>query len=76
MSNAEAFGQTVREAREKLALSQEELAHRADLHANAIGLIELGKRTPSLDTIVALAKGLATTPSRLVARFERKLADR
>ena len=73
MSSSQAFGRAVRDARQKLRISQEELAARCDLHRNAIGLIERGERTPSLDTILAIADGLGISGSRLVSRVEREL---
>ena len=73
MSVAAAFGQIVRNARIKRGLSQEEFAERCGLHRNAIGLVERGERTPNLDTIVGIARGLGMRPSRLMALIERAL---
>ena len=73
MSSSVAFGRVVRDARRKLGISQEELAARCDLHRNAIGLIERGERSPSLDTILAIADGLGIGASRLVSSVERDL---
>lgn len=64
------FGQIVRELRTKKGLSQEELADRSGLHRNAIGLIERGERTPSIETLFALSDGLGIKPSTLVAKLE------
>lgn len=41
-----------------VGLSQEELAHAANLHPNAIGLIEREERDPRLSTLRALARAL------------------
>jgi transcriptional regulator with XRE-family HTH domain len=60
------FGENVRNARESLGISQEELAYRADLHRTQISLIERGQRTPRLDTIEQLAKALQIQPSKLI----------
>jgi transcriptional regulator with XRE-family HTH domain len=57
-----------------LGLSQEELADRCGLHRNAVGLIERGERTPNIETLIALATGLGTKPSRLIGQLERQLA--
>ena len=73
MSSSVAFGRVVRIARKKLGFSQEELADRCSLHRNAIGLVERGERSPSFDTLLAIAHGLDVKPSTLVARVEREM---
>ncbi len=73
MSSSVAFGRVVRTARQKLGISQEELADRCELHRNAIGLIERGERSLSLDTILAIADGLGISASRLVSSVEREI---
>lgn len=60
------FGENVRKARGDMGISQEELAHRADLHRTQISLIERGQRTPRLDTIERLAKALEIQPYQLI----------
>ena len=59
------FGAAVKARREKLALSQEELAERAGLHRTYIGGIEQGRRNLSLLNIVKLAQALGTEPAAL-----------
>src|SRR5437763_16948151 len=46
-----AFGLAVRRVRAQAALSQEELGYRSGLHRNYVGLIERGKRVPTLRTV-------------------------
>ena len=60
------FGENVRKARDDMGISQEELAHRANLHRTQISLIERGKRSPRLDTIEQLAKALEIQPAKLI----------
>lgn len=43
------------------------LAEAAELHLNAVGMIERGQRLPSLYTIVTLARALEMPPQQLVA---------
>jgi transcriptional regulator with XRE-family HTH domain len=65
MMNEEAqvlFGAELRRRRESLGMTLEELAARAGLTPNYVGTIEMGKRDPSLSTIVELAKGLDISP--------------
>jgi len=45
-------------------LSQEELAHRAELNRNYVGLLERASNSPTLDTIERLAKELGVAPAR------------
>jgi len=73
MSSAVAFGSVVREARKKLGLSQEQLADASELHRNAIGLVERGERSPSVDTVLAIAKGLRMRPSDLMILLEQEI---
>lgn len=64
---AVAFGRTIYRHRKKAKLSQMKLAEAAELHLNAVGMIERGQRLPSLYTIVTLARALEMPPQQLVA---------
>lgn len=66
-----AFGQAVRDLRESLGLSQEELSFRSDFDRTYISGIERGVRNPTLRTIDRLAAALDTKGSRLLAKAER-----
>ena len=59
--------------REEAGLTQEVLAHRADLNRNYVGLLERGERSPTIDTVFALAAVLAVDPHVLVKRTEEAL---
>jgi XRE family transcriptional regulator, regulator of sulfur utilization len=59
------FGKRVRALREKLGMTQEELAHRAHLHRNYVSLLERGHRGISLNTILEVAKALGVKPAKL-----------
>jgi transcriptional regulator with XRE-family HTH domain len=52
------FAENLRAHRERLNLSQEELADICDLHRTEISLLERCKRSPRLETIVVLARAL------------------
>jgi len=60
------FGDEVRRRREALGWTLEHLAERATLSPNYVGSVEMGKRDPSLSTILALAKGLRVSPGELL----------
>lgn len=63
------FAETLREARESAGISQEQLAERAGLHRTYISQLERGLKSPSLDVIVSLAKGLRITPHEFTTRI-------
>lgn len=53
-----AFGKKVAELRNLQGISQEELAFRCSIHRTYIGAIERGEKSPTLNTIEKIAKGL------------------
>ncbi len=63
----------VRRLRKQLNLSQEELAERSGLHRNFVGLIERCERSPTVETLFKLSRGLDTTPTKLIAAIEADL---
>lgn len=63
----EQLGSNLRRRRREAGLSQERLAELCDLHRTEIGLLERGERSPRLDTLVTLARGLElSSPSDLL----------
>ena len=67
-----AFGKRVRELRDRLGLSQEELAERAGLHRNYIGGIERGERNVAILNVARLASGLGVSIAELFAPFDKR----
>jgi len=65
----------VRRLRRNARLSLEKAAERGDITANFWGDVERGKKVPSLDTIVAMAKGLSLSP-RILLSLEREEDER
>ena len=65
-----AFGRAVREQRDQVGISQEELAHRSGMHRTYIGGIERGERNLSYTNLLRLARALGVRPSELLARAE------
>ena len=63
------LGRGIRRCREGIGVSQEELAHRAGLHRNYIGLLERGERNASAKTLVAIAISLGVLPAALWSEF-------
>jgi transcriptional regulator with XRE-family HTH domain len=62
-----ALGDAIRISRQRLGLSQEELAAASDIHLTHIGGLERGVRNPSYATLVRLARALSMEPGALVS---------
>jgi len=66
MDAREQFARNLRQRREALGLSQEELGDRCDLHRTEVSLLERARRDPRLNTLVKLARALGVTPAALL----------
>lgn len=64
-----AFGQRLAQLRTDKQLSQEALAHRADLHRTLISKLEKGTNVPRLDTVLKLAASLEIEPGQMIAEL-------
>ena len=64
------FGRAVRQAREKLGLSQEAFAERANVHRTYISSIELGKVSVGLEVANSVAVALGMKFSELIRNAE------
>ncbi|APY12155.1 transcriptional regulator [Seonamhaeicola sp. S2-3] len=60
------FGERVREIRKEKELSQEELAHKADLHRTYIGMIERAEKNITLVNIEKIANALEVEIANLI----------
>jgi transcriptional regulator with XRE-family HTH domain len=60
------LGQIIREKREALGLTQIEVAEKAGLDRNYIGMVERGERNPSYLSLIKIAKGLNMTVDQLI----------
>lgn len=67
----DAFGRRVRALRLAASLTQEGLAEAAGLHPTFISNLERGYRSPTLGTMVRLARGLAVDLGQLVGGLEQ-----
>ncbi len=65
-----AFGEAVRRLRQKLSLSQENLAAEAQLDRTYVSSLERGHRNPTLTTIVKVSGALRVSASSLLAEME------
>ena len=71
-----AFGRRVRDLRQQLELSQEELAERARLHRNYVGGIERGERNVGLVNVGKLAAALKVSVAELFSPFTTRPSKR
>lgn len=63
-----AFGKVLKQLRTQKGLTQDELAYKAGLARNYISLLEQCRRTPSLTTVILLAKALDVLPPELIQK--------
>lgn len=66
-----ALGKALRGLRERLGLSQEELAAFAGLSRTSLGEIERGETNPSFDTLCRLAAATRIPLSELIMNYEQ-----
>jgi len=70
-----AFGKALRQKRKEVGLTQEQLAHEADIQRNYVSLIERGVNQPTITVIFKLAAALNCSPSTLVAGAEALVSN-
>ena len=64
------LGLRIRRIREELGLSQQELARRAELSSDAIHKIETLKRSPRVDTLISIGRGLGISAAALLVDLD------
>jgi transcriptional regulator with XRE-family HTH domain len=64
----------IRKHRARKGLSQEALAELAGIHHTYVGLVERGKRKPTIDVAERIARALGKKLSDLVKEAEREMA--
>lgn len=70
-----ALGLIIRELRKNRSLTQETLAFRSGLDRTYISLIELGQRSPTLDTLFDLCAALNITPAEILFLVQKRLEE-
>lgn len=70
-----AFGRVLRQKRKVAGLTQEQLAHEADVQRNYVSLIERGVHQPTIIVLFKLAQALRCRPSELIESVELVLTD-
>ena len=64
------LGQSIRKHRQRLAMTQEQLAEKSETHRTYLADIERGVRNPSIETVRRLAKALGLTISEFFEAAE------
>ncbi|HSD98608.1 MAG TPA: helix-turn-helix transcriptional regulator [Patescibacteria group bacterium] len=59
-------GKSLKELRQKMKLTQVELAEKAGLHPNYYARLERGEEKPSIDTVKKLSKILKVSSSEIL----------
>ena len=70
----EIVGQNVRRLRKARGLTQEELAHGADIDTRYVGGIERGEENPTVAVLGRLAEELGVHPAELLKEYSAKTA--
>ncbi|MBZ0134990.1 MAG: helix-turn-helix domain-containing protein [Planctomycetes bacterium] len=65
------LGVELKRARLKAGLTQEELAFKANVHRTYVSMLERGKGSPTLDTLMNLCSAMGIKASDLVRRLEK-----
>ena len=55
------IGANIRKCRLSKKIRQEDLAEKADISVNYVGMIERGEKTPSLETLIAILNALGVS---------------
>ena len=60
------IGKNIRKYRQQKKMRQEDLAEKAGLSVNYIGMIERGDKIPALDTFIAITNALGVSADQLL----------
>lgn len=73
VSPESAFGNVLRELRERRELSQEQLALQSGLVRPHVGMLERGERSPTLTTLFRLAQALRVEPGEMIRLVQEQV---
>jgi transcriptional regulator with XRE-family HTH domain len=65
------LGKEIARIRERIGLSQEELAFRAEVHRTYISQLERGLKSPTVSVILKISSALKVSASSLLASIEK-----
>lgn len=66
------LGQELRTAREAAKLTQEELAHRAQVDRTYISMLENDRKSPTIDMLFRLCHAMDASPSAIISSVEKR----
>lgn len=69
------FGESLRQTRFRVGISQEELSHRSGVSRTMIVRIEAGQRSLLLDRVFDLADGLGVSATALLGAMDKAETD-
>jgi transcriptional regulator with XRE-family HTH domain len=75
VKSKQALARALRQIRDREEITQEDLAHRANVHVTWVSRMESGKKDPRWTSLQALAAGLGVTAMEIVALAERLELD-
>jgi transcriptional regulator with XRE-family HTH domain len=67
-----AIGGVLRAKREKLGMSQEDVAERAGVDRTYVSILERGLKSPTLETLEKICSALGTLPERVIEQAREK----
>ena len=67
-----AIGIVLRAKREKLAISQEEVAERAGVDRTYVSILERGLKSLTVETLEKICRALGTLPERVLEEARKK----
>ena len=65
------LGKELRAARLAATWSQEELAERAGISRNYVSLLELNRKSPTVDVLLAICRALEISAADVIRRVEK-----
>jgi transcriptional regulator with XRE-family HTH domain len=71
-----ALGEAIRQLRQKRGITQEDLAHEADITTGTLSLIERGHANPTWATVQEIANALDASVPKLASLAEKLSAKR
>jgi len=72
---ANAFGLVLRRLRKEAKLTQEQMGFEANLQRKFISELEMGLKSPSLETVLKVASALGIPPEDLVAQVAAEISQ-